>query len=160
VETDTLTDPDWLESVTWHAPVVWDDIVATVRPILEGDIAFVEHGDVAQLAHFGTGIKVTVEDDELLLSSSYSLLGGDASIVADRMRELAFALEMVSGRTAVAVRFDQPELVSGDIAGRHRVHGYALFAHEGVVSERVERTMSLHRSFLPEFDAHVARRNP
>ena len=75
------------------------------------------------------------------------------------MRDIALSCEMVTGRTAVAVLYDQPDLLLGDMAGRSRIHGYALFGRHGGPTHGVVRTMRLPASTLPDFDSHAIRRN-
>ncbi len=160
--TDALATSDSIRDLLSYVDVSleWEDVVGVVVGSLSGDAEVVEGDDAAQFGHFASGIKVTLENDVLLLSSSYSLLGGDASIVAEQMREVTMALEMATARVAVAVRFDQPELAAGDIAGRQRVHGYAFFPESDARAHGGERTMELHASLLEAFDQNAARRNP
>jgi hypothetical protein len=133
--------------------------MAEVRPILTGDIAADESAMSRQLAHFATGIRLTVADDVIYLSSSYSVVGHELSMVTETLRDLAMTCEMVTGRTATSVIFDQPGLMSADIAGRPRVHGYALFGERGGPTIGAGGTMRLPASELPYFDRHVTQRN-
>jgi hypothetical protein len=137
----------------------WNRLMAEVRPILSGDIAADESATSRQLAHFATGIRVTVADDVIYLSSSYSVVGVELGLITETLRDLAMTCEMVTGRTAISVIFDQPGLVSADIAGRPRIHGYVLFGRRGGPAIGAGGTMTLPVSELAYFDRHVSRRN-
>jgi hypothetical protein len=137
----------------------WADLVAAVRPLLPGDIAANESATSRQVAHYGSGIRMTLADDVVYLSSSYSLIGYELTVVAETLREVAVACEMVTGRAATSVIFDQPGLLAGDIAGRPRIHGYALLANGCDAPLGAGGTMRLPASELAHFDRIADRRN-
>jgi hypothetical protein len=152
-ERPSIFDTPQLDDVTWRS------LMAELRPMLPGDIAAIESFRSRQLAHYDTGIRITCADDVVYISSSYSLVGYSLGVVTEKLRDLSMSCEMITGRTATSVIFDQPGMVTADLAGRPRLHGYALFGADGGPTMGAGGTLALPASELSAFDRHVLQRN-
>ena len=129
----------------------WADVLAAVLASLDHDFESIEVGERAQFGHFATGIRVTLEYGTVQLSSAYALNAHDAATVAELMREIAMDIELRTGSVATAAQFAQADLMTAEMAGRTRVHGYVFGA--------ADQYCQLHPSCLPAFGAGARARN-
>lgn len=130
-----------------------------VIALFPGDIVVAEASKSHQLAHYESGIRLTLVDDSILLSSSYRLDDDDRDVIAEQLREIALACEMVTGRVASMVRFAQPAWTMNGIAVSRRLGGFALFGSRGAPTADATEELRLPCSELAHFDQFVARRN-